>query len=403
PRIVARSMDYNVALIEPIGRQTRIGDCIGRIGTIDEVLARRTKVRLELGLDDAPPPLAQVFPDCKQALLRDGWGPLATYVTFDATRRLGYHWHPGRNSVQLQFRGQNLINDPGRMGYAANAHRAWAVSTQAHPTMNLNGWDQASSEPSFRHRAAPGYDIVDSLYDGGYWEMSPIGGHRKGMYAEHHRTLIWVHGRFLVVLDNLYHTQEEGQKPAVECNWLFGPGEARMVSDGHVVSTHGDATMHLFTALKPKGMAAKLHHGSESPCVGWVADESDKPAAAPWLHQRVENFDPWNADVATVLLPLTSPGAPEPVVEESVDPAKNQLGKFVLRWPDGSSDTFCWTRRLEKALFQAGVPSDSSLVHVHADKAGRVMGGLVWEGSFLEPHTGPAIDPRATFTLKPAR
>lgn len=406
PEHLGRTMDYNVALVEPAGQQTRIGDCIGVIGTIEQVLARRAVVRRELGLDDAPPPLAQVFPDAKQALFRDGWGPDSTYVTFDATRRMGYHWHPGRNSVQLQFRGQNLVTDPGRMGYSDTPHRHWAVSTRAHSTMNLNGWDQASSEPSFRHRSAPGYEIVDSLYDGGYWEMSPIGGHKHGVYAEHHRTLVWVRGRFLVVIDNLYHTQEEGAKPAVELNWQLGPGDAEIVRDDpasglHLRSRHGQATLHLLTALRPAGMKAEIFKGSESPCAGWVANDSDRPAPAPWLRQRVESFDLWNADCATVLLPVDRSDAAVPRVESAHDPANKRLGRFVLRWPDGSSDTFCWTRRLEVALLQAGVPSDASLLHVHADRNGKLLGGLVWEGSFFEPYTGEVRQQPETFALRP--
>lgn len=400
PEQVMAAFDYVAAVIQPDGNFTPLGDS-GHYAvphrTLEAVLALRAGMRREFGFSDAPPPLSQIFPDAKQACLRDSWKPDATYLTFDATHRLGYHWHPARNALQLFFAGRGVIVDNGYMGHESAAHRRYACSTPGHSTMNLNGWDQSPSEATLRRRSTEGYEILDAFYDGGYWKPTAH-GYADGIFGEHHRTLLWVKGRFMAVLDNLFHTAEAGGKPTVESNWQFAPGQVELEpAENRVCTRHGPARLHMLFALKPAGMAMALHEGEMGPCRGWIVG----PVPAPLLRLHIEAYDPWNVDMATILIPYRESESPPAVRVVSVtDPARAGHGKLKLEWDDGVTEEIWWTRRLQFALHQVDdIRTDAALVHVRRSARGDLLSAMVYDGSYLEPFTSVWRPARQTFTL----
>ena len=401
--LVTKALEYTTALIQPDGEFSRIGDCTAGVHpfqTLPSFLEHRANVRRELGLAAELPPPSQFFPGAKQAFLRESWEPGAMYITFDATHRKGYHWHPARNAIQLHLRDERVIADPGRMSYDATPHRAYACSTRAHSTMNLNGWQQSCSDPSFEFRSVEGYDIVHSLYDGGYW---PIGDmqHGQGLYGEHHRLLMWVRGRFVVVIDSLYHTEGEGSKPTIECNWQFGPGSVDLDPEsGRVAYQRREANLLMLFSLKPKGMTMSLHEGELEPCRGWVADRSDRPQPAPFLSMRAEKVDPWHTDMATVMIPHVPGEQPRVVAERLADPSDAKFGRIALKWDDGTVDEVYWTRRLQFALDDAdGIRTDAAMVHIAKGADGEFVKALVYDGSYLDPYTKEWREKRETFVI----
>jgi hypothetical protein len=82
-----------------------------------------------------------------------------------------------------------------------------------------------------------------------------------------------------------------------------------------------------------------------------------------------------------------------------VDPLVSGYGQFVLRWPDGSRDRICWTRRMAKALQQFGIGSDAGLFHEQTDAAGQLVQAMVFEGSYLEPHQPRWRPVRETYVI----
>lgn len=401
---VADAFDCTVAMVGPDGKFNRIGDCTASINpyhTLDEVLDRRAEVRRILGADQTLPPTKQVFPDMKQALLRDEWSATSTYLTFDVSRRMGFHWHPARNSLQLQVGKDRLIADPGRMHYEPTPHRCHAVTTRAHSTVNLNGWNQSDSEGQITSAHCDGYDILTGIYDGGFWPMNEM-EHGHGMFGSHHRTVIWCHGRFIVVIDNVRHTQGEGEKPTIECNWQFGPGSVSLDPDNRrAESQHAEINMLMLFALCPEDTQFSLHEGEMEPCLGWVADDSDNPVPAPFLQMRIENRDPWNTDTATILIPHAIGSSPEVTACRSVDPLDRGYGSFCLQWGDGQADTFYWTPRQETWLDEVdGMKTDAGLIHLHADAGGKQETAMIHDGSYLSPlvsETKPVRETFATF------
>lgn len=406
PRRVAASFDYLSALVQPDGDVTLIGDCTTgltdhgdppRPCTLARVNERRAAVLRELGVPDALPPVSQLFPHTGQAMLRTDWSADATYIAFDTTRRSGYHWHPARNSVQIFHAGKRVLADPGRMTYADTPERSYAVSTRSHSTMNLNGWDQSDAPASIALRTVEGYDLVTGHYAGGYWPKLGT-GFGTGIYAEHHRALLWVRGRFVVVLDNLLNNAQEAHKPDVECNWQLGFGDARLdAGAGRVVADCGGARLLLLSALRTARMAMSLHRGDTNPHRGWLADEHDQPQPAPMLRMAAARVEPWNIDLATVLVPFTG-DAPSLEVIRSMDPAGAGAGRVTLRWGDGATDDLWWTRRLASAIGKRDeINTDAALVHVERDASGKMTRTLIVDGTHAAPITGRRRDLPAMF------
>ena len=67
-------------------------------------------------------------------------------VTFDAGPFGGIHGHHDLLSFELASGGRPLVIDPGAYKYDTSADRAYAVSTRAHNTLNVDGADTAELE-----------------------------------------------------------------------------------------------------------------------------------------------------------------------------------------------------------------------------------------------------------------
>ncbi len=389
---IARMHDYSLATRRPTGGLNAMHDCGGALTgerPADWADARGAFLR-EAGLDDALPPTSQFFPDAGQALLRDSWDPTATYLTFDATPWGGGHCHLSRNAVQLHAFGRTLLVDPGTLTYeASDPMMAHGKSTRAHNTVNLNGWNQCTNDPKTRFFAGEGYDLVASLYDGGYWpgryEWHWPQGFGPGIWAEHHRAMLWVKGRFVVVLDDVYNNALADNKPALEINWQFGPGELQVdLAARRAVTTHDDANVLLMTALAPPEMAAAVHAGEMDPPAGWLSGEGGYQPA-PQLRLRSPRHETWQTDIATVLVPFAGKACPQ-VTAEGRATGSGTPGRVTLRWADGSTDTILWTRRLESAIGTAeGITTDASLVHIHRSAAGKLLAAMALDATHLRP------------------
>lgn len=402
PQVLAKGFDYLSALVQPDGNLAIIGDCTSPLpyhgsplkqqeqpqrGTLAQVNERRASVLRELGMNADLPPTSQIFPHTAQAMLRSDWSDAATYLTFDATRRSGYHWHPARNAIQIFHHGKRMLSDPGRMSYDATPERTYAVSTRGHSTINFNGWNQSDAPSDISLRCEAGFDLVTGYYAGGYWPGMGA-GIGPGIYGTHHRTMLWVRGRFVIVLDHVAHQAMPGHKPTIECNWQFGIGSARFDADtNRVITNHDGVHLLALPALYPDGTTFSLHSGDVNPHRGWCADDKDQPQPAPMLHMRVEQYDPWNADFATVFVPFVGT-QPELDVARVARPEQTGAGHVTLRWCNGETDEVWWTRQLTSAIGRHdGIDTNAAFVHARLDASGRAIRTLVVDGTMASPYT----------------
>ncbi|MFB3890729.1 MAG: heparinase II/III family protein [Phycisphaerae bacterium] len=389
---VARMYDYSLGAQRPSGQCNAMHDSAGDLtGQRPPQWGQdRRRFLRDAGLSDGLPPTSQVFPDAGQALLRDSWDENATYVTFDATRWGGGHCHLSRNAIQIHAFGRTLLADVGTLTYeVSDPMMAHCKSTRAHNTVNLNGWNQSTSDPTTRFETADGYDMVASLYDGGYWpgryEWRWPQGYGRGIWAQHYRLMLWVHGRFIVVLDDVRHVQQAGEEPTLQMNWQFGPGRLEVDSARRrATTTFGDANLLLMTLLAPAGMEMAVLEGQDHPPAGWMRG-ADGYVPAPQLRLSAARHAAPQADLVTVLVPFAGRAVPQ-VAAEAQATGDGRPGRLVLRWADGQTDTVVWTRRLESAIDQyEGIATDASLLHLARCGDGKLIRGIAIDATRLVP------------------
>lgn len=409
---VAAMFDYLAAATGPTGWVTGIhdGPCEPAVGLhgqgVADILRERAAFRQALGLPARPLPTVQRFPQANQIFLRDDWTPEATWLSFDAAPCWSYHWHPARNAIQLRAFGRMFLVDPGRFSYTDRTWGGLAMPTRSHNTLNLNGWNQAETEAVLRHQTAPGYEVVTGLYRGGYWPGRPWDSKGEGLYAEHHRTLLWIKERCLVVIDHLLCQSEAERKPDVESNWQFGEGPLTVdAARGLAYTGFDDANVLMLFAFQPADAAWSVHEGEREPLRGWLPRKFESVyVPAPQLTLTLPRRDPWNTDLVTVLVPYRGTARPALTVARTVDPEHTTrqydpgYGMVSLRWGDGTRDDLLWTRRLETALdVREGMTTDAGLVHLRRAADGRVTGGLAVEATYLDPYAPQRRADRETF------
>ncbi len=384
---VAAMYDYLLAATRPDGDVISLHDSryVGVSELEGPVRESRAAFRRAAGLPGDLPPACAGFPHAGQAFLRDDWTAESAYLTFDAASSRSFHWHPCRNSVTFFAHGRPLLVDPG-YPFETPQFPRYGHRTAHHNTVNFNGWNQCASPAEFRMEAAPGYALVEGLYGGGYWPDQG-GGHGEGIFGEHHRALLWIRGRFGVVLDHVHHTSGAGRKPSVEACWQFAEGPVTCdPRTGRVVTRHKHGNLLLAFPVTLPGAKLTVHEGERDPMRGWLPVEwGGACVPAPLVRMTVPALDLWHGDMATLLIPYA--GAEPPATRMSGSAPDTAIdtrraGHVRMEAADGTSDLLVWTRRLAHAIErQHGVRTDGSLVHLRLDARGAVTGGLLVDGT----------------------
>ena len=409
PERVAAMWDYALFCNRPNGTENGLHDSRGWFegGRPDRERADRAAFLKEAGLPTALPPPNGWFPAAGQALLRDSWDADAVYVTFDASRWGEGHCHYSRNALQVHAYGRTLLADPGVFEYADSPLGNYGRSTRAHSTLNLNGWNQAQTNPGFTaYRHAEGYDLVWSDYEGtfhpGPSSMVNGGELGRGIWVSHHRCLLWIHGKAIVVIDSFVRVPDRGETPEtapfLESNWQLGPGPASWDPMARrLVTGHPDANLLMLFPAVPEGTRGVMHAGESDPPRGFVANlfqdfgedmpNRGRPLSAPQLCLSLTPMSGGRAEFVSVLVPFR--GGTPPGVQATARPATLvEPGSLELEWADGRRDSLAWNYRLDLGLGErAGYDTDASLVHVAADGAG-VPHGLALDATYLRPYGG---------------
>ncbi len=372
-------------------------------------LAAWDKFRNEYSLPLEYPQTSQVFPDAGLAFMRTGWDEDAGWMSFDATQWGSGHCHLSRNSVQLHAFRQSMVIDPGWLSYEMNAWGVYGRSTPAHSTCNLNRLSQSATNPSrIRAYQAPGYDAVQSVYEGGYWDTElkwNFTHAAKGIWAQHTRLLLWVHDRFAFVADSMFRLPETPENlpsawPDFECVWQLAPGaEITLLPErDRAVACWREAGLLLLTPIRPQNSEYLLNCGETDPLRGWTPGEG-KHTPAPQVVLNTPQMKKQHEYYVTLLVPFRGGTAPE--VEVEAKSPNGQIGYVVLNWADGSRDAVHWGCCLNLMLGKtAEFATDSSLVHLHYDKDGNAESGCCVNGTYLKPFDSQVRERPETFTFK---
>lgn len=322
------------------------------------------------------PPVA-FFPDAGQVFIRNPGETPGHFLSFDATRWGGSHCHLSRNAVEFYLGNRRILRDPGILTYeASDPLMAYGKSTPAHNTANWNGWNQSFSNPNgTRVCHGQGRVVVDSEYTGGYWpgayDWSFVNGMGCGLWGYHHRTLLYVEGRFALVIDALYRDPQaavpEGQlHHFAECNWNLDANEVEVDAKTlRAFTTHEAGDNLLIQGIAPDEPLEWVHyHGSNNPTRGWLPRPGEV-GASHMVSARLACPDTPYAKFITLLVPFESNNLPEPrIVYSKPDP--NFLEAVELTWPDQTRDTVEWSYRLDYPLGERPFgTTHAPLVHLH--------------------------------------
>jgi len=359
-----------------------------------------------LSLERPPPP--QVFPDAGLAFMRTGWEEDSAWMSFDGTQWGGGHCYLSRNAIQLHAFRQSMIIDPGWLSYGPDEWGTYGKSTRAHSTCNLNGLNQSAANPSrLTPFGAAGYDAVFCVYEGGYWDSALAWNFThaaRGLWAQHARLLFWVHDRFAFVADSMLrlpHAPDdpEAERPGFECVWQLAPGAevALRPERDRAVALWKDAGLLLLTPIRPAGSRYELHCGETDPPRGWTPGEG-RHFPAPQVVLNTPRMDRRHDYCVSILAPFRGRQAPE--VETEAQSPMGQVGYVRLRWADGSADEVHWGCNFGMMLgSQADFETDSSLVHLRRDAAGRAVGGCCVNGTYCAPFDTAVRETPRTFLL----
>ncbi len=386
---VAAMLDYELCATRPDGAIISLHDTRYEpaVSKPKEITARtRADFRRRAGLPETMPPCCSLFPHARQAFIREDWTPSSSYLTFDAATRRSFHWHPSRNSITLFANGRALLVDPGYT-FETREFPRYGHRTAHHNTVNFNGWDQSDAPASLRADSTGNYTLVEGLYGGGYWPLENS-SYGTGIFGRHHRSVLWIHRRFGIVLDSIQHSAIAGGKPSVETCWQLSEGPAECTPDARrVVTGHDSGNLRIDFALVLPGTEITMHAGERDPMRGWLPIEWGRQCIpAPLVRVTAPDVDPWHGDMATVLTPFAGATAPGLEVEASGPDAvrdSRKAGCLRIRHADGSIDMLVWTRALEHAIDrQHELETDAALVHLQLNPAGKPTAGLLVDGTY---------------------
>ncbi|MEI6519204.1 MAG: heparinase II/III family protein [bacterium] len=396
-KVVENMFDYSLACMAPDGGWNALHDCQSARNPSYDILfimqRDRNAFREKAGLPDTLPPLSTYFPNAGQIFMRDSWESTATYLVFDASQWGGAHCHQSRNSISLYISGEAVLVDPGTLTYNfADPIGIHGKSTRAHNTVNINGWNQVGTNPrdTFHHHIN-GYDMVSSTYDGGYWPGRYLwtfpDGCGSGIQAAHTRTVLWVHDRFIVVIDEIESFHSSSENPTLEINWQFEHGSLFIDESNNSVKTDriGYNLLMLFPGM-PEGVRMSLHEGEMEPPRGWLPS-SNGYIKAPQLTQELSMEQMHELSFVTVLIPV-SPGMPIPDVEACVSSLTEENSypkQLTLRWKDNITDEIVWTKGLKRMIDEVdGVITDGTLLHLIHNNDNEIEIAAVFDATFCQ-------------------
>ncbi len=397
--VLAKMFDYSAAATPPRGGWNAIHDSQGAKTGHNrcEAMADRAAFRAKAGLPDVLPPLSQFFPYAGQAMLRSSWATDADYLVFDASLWGGSHTHLSRNSVHIHVKGRPLLVDPGWLSYeGADPMGPHGKSTRAHNTLSLNGWNQSEANPSgTRFFSIPGYDLITSTYEGGYWPGEYMWwfhkGKGRGLWGRHQRTMLWARNRFILILDVFGRSpasipEPPEAAPSLEMNWQFDEGPVHLDTARKTAATKNpDANLMMLFPLLPDGASLSIHSGERNPLRGWIP--TDKGCApAPQLVVEWKPMAAFEAEIATLIIPFSGVNPPAPSAKAERFPGGINCRRLEIGWADNSRDEIYWTPRLDQRIeAESGFATDGSLLHLRKTDEGEFAGGAVFDASFIKP------------------
>jgi hypothetical protein len=273
------------------------------------------------GMAQAPPEASpsRLFAAGGYAVMRSDWSPKAHQLLFDVgplgCPATAGHGHADLLAIQCCVGGTPYLVDPGTFVYTRQPEwRGHFRASAAHSTVRVDGVDQGEPDGPFRWRARPAARLRG-------WTSSPVADFACAEHdaysrlrepVTHRRTIVFAKPTHWIVLDDLVG---EGLH-SWELRYQFAPMAVSIEQDGWVRARGGDGRALLVRALASFPLSVRVAEGDRADGGGWVSPAYGKRLPAPLVVFSGTSTLPLR--VATVLYPLSAPGAPAPAISEIV-------------------------------------------------------------------------------------
>jgi len=273
---LARQAESNIIwLVHGNNQVVSCGDCFQQQIAIPPGIVSDPELRYVLtkGREGTKPERGfAVFPDAGYAVFRDAWDKRPWGAASSFFVSAGYHSSTHKQADDFTFEwyhlGRVIITDAGRHSYKHDdPGRAYAVSTRAHNTVEIDGTDfpRGNNAVDLYGSAIRGWSEKEDVYS-----VTLDVDRRRIFQTRHRRTLVFHPGQWLVVMDKL-----SARKRRTFTQWFHFHPDFDMVQEGLqlVGSLPGDEiVLTIIPLLAPKGASLTLIKGQTQPRMqGWVS------------------------------------------------------------------------------------------------------------------------------------
>jgi hypothetical protein len=189
------------------------------------------------------------------------------------------HGHADALSIQLYWKGRDLLIDPGTYSYNGKPRwRNYFRGTSAHNTIVVDGEHQSTPNRTFRWLSIARSRLID-WFSGDYVDFAR-GGHdgyrRLSDPVTHERSILFIKPDYFILVDSLWAAAEH----LYEQCFHFHSGEVSAGKDGAIFLSMGRRGL----VIKPLDQGAlnlEILKGSEKPIQGWISPAYDRRLPAP--------------------------------------------------------------------------------------------------------------------------
>ncbi|MBN1931060.1 MAG: alginate lyase family protein [Desulfobacterales bacterium] len=201
----------------------------------------------------------------KDFLILDAGSPCPDY--------LPAHAHADMLSYELTANGHQIIVDSGVYEYTAGKWRDYFRSTRAHNTVEIDGQNQSDVWSSFRvgNRAEIGPVSWNESDKYIFFRAEHDGYTRRPSRSIHCRTVVWVKGKFWIILDEIF-----GKRPVSAINYIhFAPEVSLCFDEKNNWRIHAGENPLWLSAFGYQN--SKITKGSKQPSYqGWCSTKFGK-------------------------------------------------------------------------------------------------------------------------------
>jgi hypothetical protein len=224
---------------------------------------------------DGPP--SKIFPWAGQMVMRSGWGSDAHWGFFDIGPWGTGHQHYDKLHLSVSAFGRDILVDAGRLYYKRDRWRDFILSTAAHNAVLIDGNGQKEdvkevTQPldASTYQIAENLDYARGTFTAGYYDIDGE--------AAHTRALVYVRGKFWVVVDRV----ETDRPRQIQALWHFHPDCAVEIQGGTAASIDAQKGNVRVVPVGDPDWAVEIIEGQEEPSIqGWYSREYNVKQASP--------------------------------------------------------------------------------------------------------------------------